>query len=225
MESATVSVLAGLDEAEIARLAAVCEESTLAAGEVAFREGDEGEDLFIVRRGLVRVSKAISLEVDRTLAIVGEGGVFGELAMVGEGARSATATAEAETVVLAFSREGFERLTEEAPGLGLKIMGRFAAMLAERLRLTTNLLRDTVQWGLEVSGAAALDLQGLVQSQATLTAQLVNGRTVTGRLLKVEKNEAGYALTMADEDDGVHLVPYHALVALEFSRTLLSEES
>ncbi|MBL4843924.1 MAG: cyclic nucleotide-binding domain-containing protein, partial [Planctomycetes bacterium] len=157
--NARVNVLKGLDEDEISRLEAVCDVMTLSAGETVFSEGDEGDDLYILRSGSVRISKAVSLTVDRTLATLGTGGVFGELAMVGEGTRSATAAAVEQSRVLILSREGFESLVENEAVLGLKVMGRFAAALADRLRLTTQLLTETVSWGLEVSGAARLDLQ------------------------------------------------------------------
>lgn len=219
-----VNVLAGLDEGELTQLASVCRESSFAAGEKVFAEGDSGDELFIVRSGRVRIAKAISLDVDRTLSVLGSGGAFGELAMVGEGSRSASAVALEPTVVLALSKEGFATLTEQAPVLGLKVMGRFAAMLGERLRVTTDLLRDTVSWGLEVSGAAALDLHRVIHTRARVSVALVNGERLTGELLKVERAEAGTLLTISGLEDELHLVPYHAVVQLRVSKALLAAE-
>lgn len=219
--STSINVLEGLSEDEVARLVESCEQSTHEEGQAIFSEGDEGDDLYIVQSGKVRISKAISLEVDRTLTVLGTGGVFGELAIVGEGARSATAMALEKTQVLALSKQSFLRLTEEAPVLGLKVMGRFAAMLAERLRVTTDLLRETVQWGLEVSGAAALDMHRLMQAQAPLVISLSNGSTIAGRLLAAEKNDSGLLLTLSSTGGSLHLVPYHAVVSIALSRDLL----
>ena len=214
-----VNVLEGLSEDEISRLEAVCQVQSLSADEAVFSEGDEGHQLYIIRSGRVRISKAISVSVDRTLATLGPGGVFGELAMVGEGTRSASAVAVEPTRLLVLSREGFESLVDNEPVLGLKVMGRFAAMLADRLRLTTQLLSETVSWGLEVSG---LNLQHVLEVQATMAVSLTNGERVVGRLLKVEANDLGATLTLMGRDGQLHLIPYHAVVAIRLDRALLN---
>lgn len=219
--SGQVNVLEGLSEEELAGLEQACQRLSFEAGEAVFREGDPGEDLYIVRTGRVRIAKAISLAVDRTLLLLGPGGVFGELAMVGEGARSASATALERTDVLALSRDGFDLLTEKQPALGLKVMGRFAGMLADRLRVTTDLLRDTVSWGLEVSGAAGLDLHRVIEVQAQLELSLSNGERVRGHLIKVDRSSAGTLLTISGTDGQLHLVPYHALVVIRLGKQLL----
>lgn len=219
-----INVLEGLSDEEIARLVAICRESSHEAGATIFTEGDVGEDLYIVRTGRVRIAKAISLEVDRTLTRLGPGGVFGELAMVGVGSRSATAVCEEPTTILALAQDSFLTLTETEPGLGLKVMGRFAAMLADRLRVTTDLLRDTVSWGLEVSGAAKLDLHEMITARAAVVVALSNGERLAGRLLKVDTNEAGTLLTLSGVDSQLHLVPYHAVVAIHLDAALLREE-
>ena len=66
--------------------------------------GEEGDDLYIVISGRIRVAKAISLDVDRTLATLGPGAVFGELAMVGEGTRSASAICAPTSAARAHAR-------------------------------------------------------------------------------------------------------------------------
>jgi CRP/FNR family cyclic AMP-dependent transcriptional regulator len=215
-----INVLAGLNEDEIGRLEAVCETQSVDAGDHVFTEGDEGDDLYIVLSGRVRISKAISLSIDRTLATLSGGSVFGELAMVGEGTRSATACAEEVTKLLVLSREGFMRLTDEEPVLGLKVMGRFAAALAERLRITTQLLTDTVKWGLEVSGAASLDLHHLLSVSARLGVALTNGQRIVGSLLKVEEASAGTLITILDLEGQIHMLPYHAVVSMSLNPTV-----
>src|SRR5581483_6768482 len=105
----------------------------------------------------------------------------------------------------------------ERSELGTKMLGRFAATLAERLRLTNDLLRDTVAWGMEVSGAAALNLQGIIKLAPEVTIALSNGREVAGRLLKVERSAAGVDILVKDaRDEKLVLVPYHAVVSLAF---------
>ncbi len=212
-----IDVLAGLQEDELSRFVEGCRTIRLEAGQRVFGEGDDGDEVFVVRSGRVRITKAISLDAQRTLAVVGPGGIFGELAMVDAGPRSASAIAAEASEVLAIDRESFQRLIQERSILGAKMLGRFAATLAERLRFTNDLLRDTVAWGLEVSGATALNLQGIIKQDPEVTVSLTSGREITGRLLKVERTQTGLDLLVKDDrDDRLFLLPYHAVVSLSF---------
>src|SRR5438477_4948422 len=100
-----IDVLAGLETDELERFVAGCRTLRLKEGEHVFDEGDEGDEVYVVRFGRVRITKAISLDSHKTLAVVGSGGIFGELAMVDAGPRSATATASEASEVLAIGRE------------------------------------------------------------------------------------------------------------------------
>jgi CRP-like cAMP-binding protein len=212
-----IDVLADLAADEIDRLVAGCRRLSVQGGERVFGEGDDGDEVFIVRTGRVRISKAISLDASRTLAVVGPGGIFGELAMVDSGPRSATAEALEASEILAIGRESFQTLVAERSALGAKMLGRFAATLAERLRFTNDLLRDTVAWGLDVSGASALNLQGIIKLAPEVTITVSTGREISGRLLKVERNATGVDLLVKeDRDERLVFVPYHAVVSISF---------
>lgn len=215
------SVFEGLSDAEVDALKRACETRSHAAGEAVFNEGDDGDDVFVVLSGRIRIAKALSLSTDKTLELVDRGGVFGELALLGGGQRSASASALEAAEVLVLTREGFLGLAEHDPGLGFKIMGRLAAILAQRLQATTDLLRDTVRWSLEISGAAALDLQHLINAHPDVEVRLAGGDTFVGRLLKAEPTVRGeLLLTFADSDDELRLVPYHALTSLRLPRAV-----
>jgi CRP-like cAMP-binding protein len=212
-----IDVLEGLGSDELASFVQGARTLRLKAEERVFGEGDEGDEVFVVRFGRVRIAKAISLESERTLAVVGPGGIFGELAMADSGPRSASATAVEASEVLAIGRDAFQKLVKEKSELGAKMLGRFAATLAERLRLTNDLLRDTVAWGLEVSGAAALNLQEIIKVAPTVSVTLTTGKEIVGRLLKVEKSATGVDILMKeDRDDRLVFVPYHAVVSIGF---------
>lgn len=220
--SSRIDMLAGLSPEETARFVETCRVLQLARGERVFGEGDPGDDLFIVRRGRIRITKSISPDVMRTLALIGEGGVFGELVIVDAGARSATAEADEPSEVLALGREAFQRLVGDHPALGIKILGRLAASLAERLRFTNDLLREALSWGLEVSGAASLNLGKVLRRTADIRLTIVTGREVTGRLLKVDRSQSGFEIMVKDRDERIHMVPYHAIAAIEFPRETLA---
>jgi len=212
-----VDVLAGLVPDDVARLEAGCKFQRIPTAERVFSEGDEGDLVYIVRSGRVRISKAISLDAHRTLAVVGPGGIFGELAMLYDGPRTASAEAIEPTEVLVLGHDAFERLVSDDPRLGAKLLGRFAATLAERLRLTNELLGETVAWGLEVSGASALNLEGVVKLNPEVELRLSNGHEIVGKLLKVDKHDHGVDILVRQErDERLFLVPYHAVVSIGF---------
>ncbi len=96
-------------------------------GQVIFSAGDAGREMFIVRTGCVELRIG-----DTLLETVGEGGIFGELALVDPAPRSATAIAGPECSLVLVDAAAFNDLVRKVPGLGLEVM----KVLARRLRRT-----------------------------------------------------------------------------------------
>ncbi len=95
------------------------------AGQVIFREGEPGHEMFIVRTG------SVDLKVgDTTVETVGQGGVFGEMALVDPAPRSATAVAGLGCTLVLVEERSFNDLLRRVPGLGFEIM----RVMARRLR-------------------------------------------------------------------------------------------
>jgi len=82
----------------------------LAPGEIVFRAGDPGDALYIVARGKVDILAEPAETPARTLASLGEGEAFGEMALLTGGPRTATVRSAGESELLAIGREDFERL-------------------------------------------------------------------------------------------------------------------
>ncbi|MBE7248950.1 MAG: cyclic nucleotide-binding domain-containing protein, partial [Actinomycetospora chiangmaiensis] len=80
-------------------------------GQELFRAGDPGEALFIVAQGAVEILS----DTDGLLATLGEGQAFGEMALLGEGRRTATARAASPAVLLELSRADFDLIVEADP--------------------------------------------------------------------------------------------------------------
>ena len=91
------------------------------AGEKIFLEDDLGDYLFVVRSGLVNI-----VTYGRVLEDVGPGGVFGEIALVDDGPRSASAMAAVATEVLAIDRAAFLDLVRTQPQFALTVMQALA---------------------------------------------------------------------------------------------------
>jgi CRP/FNR family transcriptional regulator, cyclic AMP receptor protein len=95
------------------------------AGEVVFSSGDPADVLYVVRSGEVAVMVG-SQEVER----LGEGGMFGEMALIDEGPRSATVVAATDCELIPIDRPTFRHLVQEAPFFAENVM----KVMAERLR-------------------------------------------------------------------------------------------
>jgi CRP-like cAMP-binding protein len=94
------------------------------AGETIFVEGDEGRMMFVVLEGQVRLSVT-----GRTVEKVGKGGVFGEMALIDDSPRSATATAITDCTLVPVTAPRFRSLVKESPDFALDIMRLMAARL------------------------------------------------------------------------------------------------
>ncbi len=118
----------------ISALATCVIERSYVAGAVVFEAGQPSDELFLVRRGTVRVKLPLGAKGYHTLATFGRGHFFGEMAFLVRGRRSATAIATSATDVYVISRTEFDAVSHRNPLVGLKIFARLARMLAERLR-------------------------------------------------------------------------------------------
>ncbi|MBF0284326.1 MAG: SLC26A/SulP transporter family protein [Magnetococcales bacterium] len=111
-------------------------ERVVEAGETLFHRGDAGDEMYLIRRGRVRV--VLPLEGGRIhiLAIFGQGNFFGEMAFLDRGKRSTDAVADAPTVLFGLSRRRFEEFSQNNPVTAQKVLGRLARALSIRLRYT-----------------------------------------------------------------------------------------
>jgi CRP-like cAMP-binding protein len=101
------------------------------AGAVLFHAGDEGHQMYVVQSGRVRISVATA-EVEKTLAVLGPGEFFGEMAVLNDRPRTATATVVENSLLLVIDKEKFEDLVRQHADLALRLIRR----LADRLEKT-----------------------------------------------------------------------------------------
>ncbi len=111
------------------------------AGEKIFARGDQGDELFLIRRGAVRIMLPISERQSHHLGTFGRGSVFGEMAFLDGEPRSADAVAFVDTELFVLSRKAFDAMAEEHKKLAVGVMEAIASVLASRLRYTNAELR------------------------------------------------------------------------------------
>lgn len=97
-------------------------------GCVLFQEGDPGGELYVVRRGKVQISRRINGK-EHVITVMGEGNFFGEMSLLLNRPRSATATVVAETECLVFDQATFLRMVSTQSHITIRIMKNLAQRL------------------------------------------------------------------------------------------------
>lgn len=126
-----------LSEREILRVLQVVEVRAYVSGEVVIKEGDRGDELFIVLTGQVRVTKGEAL-----LTTLGKGEHFGEMALIRALPRSATVTSDGASEIIAIRRADFFDILRTEHEMSVKLLWQFLGVLADRLDQTSRDLRS-----------------------------------------------------------------------------------
>lgn len=144
---AKAELFAALSPEELAAVRPALEAVSLAAGRDVIKEGDSGDDMFLLIEGKVRVSKAMVLkgvaapvlEAERTGKTLAElsgaqSPFFGEMALLDRDIRSATITCLTDCRFLRIDRDRFFRFLTERPDIGVKLVTVLARRLARVVR-------------------------------------------------------------------------------------------
>lgn len=99
-----------------------------AKDQIIFCENEPGDELYIIKKGSVKISKLIS-EKETILAVLKEGDIFGEMALLDNKPRSATAIAAEDCEVAAINRQNFDKLVIEQPLMAERLI----TLLSERI--------------------------------------------------------------------------------------------
>jgi CRP-like cAMP-binding protein len=131
-----------LDDFQLELVAGICEVVELGPGEYVFREGDEGDRLYVIERGEVRISRVLPGTGEEALTVLKPGACFGEMAILDRSERSTDAIANSRCRLLSISRANFEAMLESDMALANKVLWSVVRMLCERLRMTNETLRS-----------------------------------------------------------------------------------
>ena len=133
-------IFLGLDESAAKDLRASMSLVKLRKGQSLFKEGDDGDHLFVVSSGKVKLGTKSVDGRENLLMILGPGDMFGELSLFDPGPRTSTATAVTDAKLLSLGHEKLIPWLKENPEVALTLLGR----LAQRLRRTNEAVGDLV---------------------------------------------------------------------------------
>ncbi len=148
----TVRLFREFEAGNLLALAQRLRERALRKGQVLFREGDQGQEMFLVSRGTILVSKAVTGRVEQLLARMGPGDFFGEMSLFDRSPRSATIQAESDAVLLALDRENLNALVQVNPRAAVSFFEALVQVFIKRLRDSGELVAEVTRWGLEATG-------------------------------------------------------------------------
>ncbi len=107
------------------------------AGRALFNEDEPGETMYIIQKGRVKITKRIG-NIEKILMVLQKGDFFGEMAIVNQAPRTATATAVDNCQVLCFNRQGFLSMISKNSNIAMNIIEK----LCLRLQKADNAIRD-----------------------------------------------------------------------------------
>ncbi len=142
-----------LESDQLAKIEAICHQVTLDKDTVIFEENSPGDEMYVVIRGAVEIRvdpKTLGLETDAgpmTIATLRQGQAFGELVLVDQGLRSASAkVATNKAQLLVIKRADLVALCEQDYKLGYLLMRNIAAEMAFKIRGTDLIVREQLLW-------------------------------------------------------------------------------
>jgi CRP-like cAMP-binding protein len=129
-----VHLFAGLAQSELAQLAGICSEIGKGSGGLIIEQNTTGTEMYIIVQGSVEVFIK-GLEEESVLIFLGQGQVFGEMALLDQGYRSASVRATSEGCKLyLLEYQKFRELARSNRNIGFQVMRNLASDLAFKLR-------------------------------------------------------------------------------------------
>ena len=135
-----VSIFKSLSDDAIDQVADVLKTRTVQAGEVLFNFGDPGDEMIIVQDGKIAIymPDANQPQAGQALRIFQSEDILGEMALIDQLPRSASARAETQSVIAALNVKNFKRLIENNPEVSLGVM----SSLSGKIRYTTDFISE-----------------------------------------------------------------------------------
>jgi CRP/FNR family cyclic AMP-dependent transcriptional regulator len=131
-------IFTGLSSRELRAVERIMHRRVYNPDEVIFSQNVQGAGMYIIVKGKVDI---VSEDSGHVMAELGDGEFFGELALLDESPRSATAIAREPSKVLGFFQSDLLSLTESNPRLGVKVITQLARIVGNRLRVTNDQLQ------------------------------------------------------------------------------------
>lgn len=212
----SIPLFEGLSADQLAKVAALAKVRSYASRDIVVSQGEPARALFVIVRGRLKVASCGPDGRDTVLGIMAEGEVFGEVALIDGGARSATCTAIEPCELLVIEREQFLELLEKAPAISVRLLH----VLASRLRRLSQRSEDAAF--LDVPSRLARSLLDLATRFGERRRAPASGIYIA---LKLSQQELGDLVGATRESVNKHLKDWtrQGFVELQGGRMVISD--
>ena len=155
-------VFGGLEDSLLERISGMLKEAKFAGGAGIFSQGKAADSFFIIETGEVLITKILGPGRGKTLALLGPGSVFGEMAFFSDSPRTADAVSKTDTVLWKIERADFMKFTSEEPKAGLRVLSGLLHVAMDRLEHTSRELATICETGRIISSGKTLE--GILKS-------------------------------------------------------------
>ncbi len=131
-----------LDDNELEHILNIASAKIYKEEAVVFNEGEKGDAFYVVLKGSVRISTVVPGVGEEALAVLKKGNYFGEMALIDNAPRSASAVANEDTVLLKITDANFRNLLVKDRKLAYKLLWGLVKTFSKRLRETDNKLKN-----------------------------------------------------------------------------------
>ncbi|WP_156826981.1 Crp/Fnr family transcriptional regulator [Geopsychrobacter electrodiphilus] len=135
-------IFTGFLPAEMTTLSSVFTQKEMGEGKTVFVENMQGESLYLIKHGTIRISKMMAEGDEEVLVVLGPSDVFGEMALFDGAHRSATARVAEAVTLLCLSKTDFEILSAKDSALCLKLALNIIRLFSGRIRSSQAAHRD-----------------------------------------------------------------------------------
>ena len=135
---AQIDIFAGLPQAHLRRVVAIGVEQSYKRNATVFSEGDAGDKFYLILEGAVRISRLVPGMGEEALAVLRAGAYFGEMSLIEDAPRSASAIAHERSRLFEVNRRDLEDLLFVDRDLAYELLWNFVRTLSRRLRATND---------------------------------------------------------------------------------------
>jgi CRP-like cAMP-binding protein len=200
---AKTALFGALEDADRRAVAQEMRDTTFDAGQVVFARGDPGRDLYLVSQGRVRLSVLTSEGRELSFAHAEPGQIFGEIAVLDGGARTADATAVTKVAALTLSKAAFMRLIEARPVLREAVI----KFLCSRVREADHQLEGIALYPIEVRLArfflAAARQKGPLEPESKIVIDLPISQSELALLIGASRPKVNAALALLEDGGAI----------------------
>ncbi|MCU0317221.1 MAG: Crp/Fnr family transcriptional regulator [Fimbriimonadaceae bacterium] len=157
-----IPLFAGLSSYHLLQIAELCTVRTIEKGQVLFRQGETGHQVFIILSGKISIDFFPEHSQEVTLAVRGAGEVIGEMAILEDLPRSAAATALRFSRLIVLNRKDFTQLVKKNPEVALAVMQHLSQRIRKMSNDLTESRSESLQSRIQRSLKSRANSQGIV---------------------------------------------------------------